>query len=122
MAVPSLRTVTTWRWHGVPSHSSSSTTDAGRAGRPRLEATTWRMPRQGADSARITPAELQRLAVQHRAASSRCKVLPGSAMPTDAGDELSRPQRSHLQRDTTRGKDDAYECGHAAGGVGRERS
>jgi hypothetical protein len=37
--------------------------------------TAWRMPRQGADSARITPAELQRLAAQHRAAISRCKVL-----------------------------------------------
>src|SRR5206468_8436704 len=30
----------------------------------------------------------------------------GSAMPTDPGDELSRPHPSHLRRDTTRRKDD----------------
>jgi RNA polymerase sigma-70 factor (ECF subfamily) len=32
--------------------------------------------------------------------------VTGSAMPTDPGDELSRPHPSHLQRDTTRRKDD----------------
>lgn len=51
----------------------------------------------------------------------RHRSVTGPAMPTDPGDELSRPHPSHLRRNTTRRKDD-HDCGHTTGGAGRERS